>query len=198
MKTTRTPRFDNAWHKAIAMYPDENDRRALTEAIRKYQLDGIEPDLPPALMVAFAFLRPTIDRRRRNAEKARNRREMNRKNATTSGGRENKAHVMTEPRKLSGNPTMLTDMYGARLLNDKTRLLHIASESGRRCRKRVTVDDVIRNISFFNDYLLHSTEKVDSEEAYVTGFQKFLDKLMQLPDIPGRKCRQLSGLTLQL
>lgn len=56
------------------MYPDENDRRALTEAIRKYQLDGIEPDLPPALMVAFAFLRPTIDRRRRNAEKARNRR----------------------------------------------------------------------------------------------------------------------------
>lgn len=198
MKTTRTPRFDDAWHKAIAMYPDENDRRALTEAIRKYQLDGIEPDLPPALMVAFAFLRPTIDRRRRNAEKARNRREMNRKNATTSGGRESKAHVMTEPRKLSGNPTMLTDMYGARLLNDKTRLLHIASESGRRCRKRVTVDDVIRNISFFNDYLFHSTEKVDSEEAYVTGFQKFLDKLMQLPDIPGRKCRQLSGFPLQL
>lgn len=46
MKTARTPRFDNAWHKAIAMYPDENDRRALTEAIRKYQLDGVEPDLP--------------------------------------------------------------------------------------------------------------------------------------------------------
>ena len=74
MKKTRTPRFDKFWQKIIELYPDAADREALTTAIRNYQIDGIEPQLPPALMLAFLFLRPTIDRRRRNAEKARARR----------------------------------------------------------------------------------------------------------------------------
>ena len=71
---TRNPRFDKSWHDTIALYPDIADREALTTAIRDYQIDAVEPELKPALMVAFNFFRPTIDRRRRNAEKARLRR----------------------------------------------------------------------------------------------------------------------------
>ena len=67
MKTLqRTPRFDRHWDEVIAIYPNESDRLLLTSAIKQYQLDGTEPQLPPELMVAFEFLRPTIDRRARN------------------------------------------------------------------------------------------------------------------------------------
>ena len=67
MKThTRLPRFDRQWEATIAIYENETDRRLLTSAIKDYQLNGTEPQLPPALMVAFEFLRPTIDRRARN------------------------------------------------------------------------------------------------------------------------------------
>lgn len=87
---------------------------------------------------------------------------------------------------VTGSPTLLTDMYGERLENDRDRLLRIASEASRRYRKSVTVKDVVRNISFFNDYLFHSTEKVDSEEAYMRRFVDFFGKLMALPDIGKR------------
>lgn len=184
MKTARTPRFDNAWHKAIAMYPDEKDRRALTEAIRKYQLDGVEPDLPPVLMVAFAFLRPTIDRRRRNAEKARNRREAKKKKEEKTAVTNNECKIRKPVTDgVAGSPMMLTDLYGSRLENDRARLLSIASETGRKCRKNITVDDVVRNISFFNDYLFRSADKVDSEEAYMKRFIDFFINLMRLPSI---------------
>lgn len=192
MKTHR-PRFDKAWHEAIALYPDAADREALTAAILDYQTDCTEPILPPALMVAFNFLRPTIDRRRRNAEKARLRREAN---ACAPRLVEPAAETEAEPGKLedkpshgcavTGSPTLLTDMYGERLENDRDRLLRIASEASRRCRKPVMVKDVVRNISFFNDYLFHSTEKVDSEEAYMRRFVDFFGKLMALPDIGKR------------
>ena len=70
MKTTnhtqRLPRFDRQWEDAISRLADLHDRELLTEAIRRYQLDGTEPDLPAELAVAFEFLRPTIDRRARN------------------------------------------------------------------------------------------------------------------------------------
>ncbi len=62
----RIPRFDRRWDEIIALYPDESVRVLLTSAIKRYQLDGTEPQLPAELMVAFEFLRPTIDRRARN------------------------------------------------------------------------------------------------------------------------------------
>lgn len=166
------------------MYPDENDRRALTEAIRKYQLDGVEPDLPPVLMVAFAFLRPTIDRRRRNAEKARSRREVKKKKEEKTAVTNNECKIRKPVTDgVAGSPMMLTDLYGSRLENDRARLLSIASDTGRKCRKNITVDDVVRNISFFNDYLFRSADKVDSEEAYMKRFIDFFVKLMRLPSI---------------
>lgn len=75
--TTRPPRFDKHWDEIISLIPSITDREAFAEAIRRYQLDGTEPDLPPELAVAFEFLRPTIDRRARAREKARQRRERN-------------------------------------------------------------------------------------------------------------------------
>lgn len=68
MNTTRPrpPRFDKQWDAAIGRLPSLTDRETLTEAIRLYQIEGTEPQLPPALAVAFEFLRPTIDRRARN------------------------------------------------------------------------------------------------------------------------------------
>lgn len=192
MKTHR-PRFDKSWHEAIALYTDAADREALTAAILDYQTDCIEPTLPPALMVAFNFLRPTIDRRRRNTEKARLRREANAcaprpvepaaETLTVSDKREDKP---CQGCAVTGSPTLLTDMYGERLENDRDRLLRIASEASRRYRKPVTVKDVVRNISFFNDYLFQSTVKVDSEESYMRRFVDFFGNLMALPDIGKR------------
>lgn len=75
--TTRPPRFDKQWSQTIIDNLDKADGEAFAEAIRRYQLDGTEPDLPPGLAVAFEFLRPTIDRRARAREKARQRRERN-------------------------------------------------------------------------------------------------------------------------
>lgn len=75
--TTRPPRFDKHWDEIISLIPSITDREAFAEAIRRYQLDGTEPELPPELAVAFEFLRPTIDRRARAREKARQRRERN-------------------------------------------------------------------------------------------------------------------------
>lgn len=75
--TTRPPRFDKQWSQTIIDNLDKADGEAFAEAIRRYQLDGTEPDLPPELAVAFEFLRPTIDRRARAREKARQRRECN-------------------------------------------------------------------------------------------------------------------------
>ncbi len=72
--TSRPPRFDNQWTETITAHLAADDAELLTNAIRRYQLDGILPDLPPMLMVAFGFLRPTIDRRSRAREKARERR----------------------------------------------------------------------------------------------------------------------------
>lgn len=75
--TTRPPRFDKQWSQTIIDNLDKANGEAFAEAIRRYQLDGTEPDLPPELAVAFEFLRPTIDRRARAREKARQRRERN-------------------------------------------------------------------------------------------------------------------------
>ena len=61
--TSRPPRFDKQWSETIAANLLATDAELLTNAIRRYQLDGTLPDLPPLLMVAFGFLRPTIDRR---------------------------------------------------------------------------------------------------------------------------------------
>ena len=77
MKTTATsrpPRFDKQWTENIAANLPAAEAGLLTDAIRRYQLDGTLPELPPLLMVAFEFLRPTIDRRARAREKARTRR----------------------------------------------------------------------------------------------------------------------------
>ncbi|MBO5297023.1 MAG: hypothetical protein J6B03_05455, partial [Candidatus Homeothermus sp.] len=72
--TAATSRFDKQWSETIADNLPAADAGLLTEAIIRYQLDGTLPDLPPMLMVAFGFLRPTIDRRARAREKARERR----------------------------------------------------------------------------------------------------------------------------
>ena len=61
--TSHPPRFDKQWSESIAANLPAADAGLLTEAIIRYQLDGTLPDLPPMLMVAFGFLRPTIDRR---------------------------------------------------------------------------------------------------------------------------------------
>lgn len=46
MKTRqRIPRFDRRWDEIIALYPDESARVLLTSAIKRYQLDGTEPQL---------------------------------------------------------------------------------------------------------------------------------------------------------
>ncbi len=63
--TPRAPRFDRQWTELINLLPDEDDRKLLTDAIVKYQLDATEPNLPAHLAVAFGFIRPTIDRRAR-------------------------------------------------------------------------------------------------------------------------------------
>ncbi len=60
---SRAPRFDRQWAELINLLPDKNDRKLLTDAIIKYQLDTTEPHLPAHLAVAFGFIRPTIDRR---------------------------------------------------------------------------------------------------------------------------------------
>ena len=72
--TSRPPRFDKQWTETITAHLAADDAELLTNAIRRYQLDGTLPELPPLLMVAFEFLRPTIDRRARAREKARERR----------------------------------------------------------------------------------------------------------------------------
>ena len=72
--TSRPPRFDKQWSESIAANLSAAEAGLLTEAIIRYQLDGTLPELPPMLMVAFEFLRPTIDRRARAREKARERR----------------------------------------------------------------------------------------------------------------------------
>ncbi len=73
--TLRAPRFDRQWTELINMLPDENERKLLTDAIVKYQLDATEPDLPTHLAVAFGFIRPTIDRRARARMRRRERTE---------------------------------------------------------------------------------------------------------------------------
>ena len=86
MKTTATsrpPRFDKQWTENITANLPAAEAGLLTEAIIRYQLDGTLPELPPMLMVAFCFLRPTIDRRARAREKARERRL--RKQSITAG-----------------------------------------------------------------------------------------------------------------
>ena len=71
---SRSPRFDKQWTENITANLPAAEAGLLTEAIIRYQLDGTLPELPPMLMVAFEFLRPTIDRRARAREKARERR----------------------------------------------------------------------------------------------------------------------------
>ena len=66
--TSRPPRFDKQWSETIADNLPAADAGLLTEAIIRYQLDGTLPELPPLLMVAFEFLRPTIDRRKQSAQ----------------------------------------------------------------------------------------------------------------------------------
>lgn len=173
MKKTRTPRFDKSWQETIELYPDAADREALTTAIRNYQIDGIEPQLPPALMVAFLFLRPTIDRRRRNAEKARARR-----NTSTPDTPELEK---TAVRATVISPYMLVELYGRRIESDPALQSRIAADVSEKCRCRVTAADVARNVGFFNDYLLYTTDVVDSEESYMSSFRAFLRKLMSLP-----------------
>ncbi|PWL59191.1 MAG: hypothetical protein DBY35_10900 [Bacteroidales bacterium] len=173
MKKTRTPRFDKSWQETIELYPDAADREALTTAIRNYQIDGIEPQLPPALMVAFLFLRPTIDRRRRNAEKARARR-----NTSTPDTPESEKPA---PRATVISPYMLVELYGRRIESDPALQSRIAADVSEKCRCRVTAADVARNVGFFNDYLLYTTDVVDSEESYMSSFRAFLRKLMSLP-----------------
>lgn len=184
---TRNPRFDRSWQDAIALYPDAADREALTTAIRDYQIDATEPELKPALMVAFNFLRPTIDRRRRNADKARQRRlkEKEVQDETVKPAGQPTAESPKNEEKHSHTPVMLTDMYGSRLENNQRLLNSIASEMSVKCRKRVTKEDVIRNISFFNDYLFQSTKKLHSEECYLKEFKSFIHKLLLLPDPSG-------------
>lgn len=173
MKKTRTPRFDKSWQETIELYPDAADREALTTAIRNYQIDGIEPQLPPALMVAFLFLRPTIDRRRRNAEKARARR-----NTSTPATPESEKPAA---RATVISPYMLVELYGRRIESDPVLQSRIAADVSEKCRCRVTAADVARNVGFFNDYLLYTTDVVDSEESYMSSFRAFLRKLMSLP-----------------
>lgn len=173
MKKTRTPRFDKSWQETIELYPDAADRDALTTAIRNYQIDGIEPQLPPALMVAFLFLRPTIDRRRRNAEKARARR-----NTSTPDTPELEK---TAVRATVISPYMLVELYGRRIESDPALQSRIAADVSEKCRFHVTAADVARNVGFFNDYLLYTTDVVDSEESYMSSFRIFLQKLMSLP-----------------
>ncbi|MBO5296086.1 MAG: hypothetical protein J6B03_00690, partial [Candidatus Homeothermus sp.] len=81
--TSRPPRFDKQWSESIAANLPAAEAGLLTEAIIRYQLDGTLPELPPMLMVAFEFLRPTIDRRASAREKARERRL--RKQSITAG-----------------------------------------------------------------------------------------------------------------
>lgn len=173
MKKTRTPRFDKSWQETIELYPDAADREALTTAIRNYQIDGIEPQLPPALMVAFLFLRPTIDRRRRNAEKARARRNTSTPDIPESEKSAARATVIS--------PYMLVELYGRRIESDPALQSRIAADVSEKCRCRVTAADVARNVGFFNDYLLYTTDVVDSEESYMSSFRAFLRKLMSLP-----------------
>ncbi len=80
----RAPRFDRQWTELINLLPDENDRKLLTDAIVKYQLDATEPDLPPHLAVAFGFIRPTIDRRARARMRRRERMEKQRQAEATA------------------------------------------------------------------------------------------------------------------
>ncbi len=61
----RAPRFDRQWTELIDMLPDENERKLLTDAIVKYQLDATEPELPLHLAVAFGFIRRARARMRR-------------------------------------------------------------------------------------------------------------------------------------
>ncbi len=75
----RAPRFDRQWTELIDMLPDENERKLLTDAIVRYQLDATEPELPPHLAVAFGFIRPTIDRRARARMRRRERMEKQRR-----------------------------------------------------------------------------------------------------------------------
>ncbi len=79
----RAPRFDRQWTELINLLPDEDDRKLLTDAIVKYQLDATEPELPPHLAVAFGFIRPTIDRRARARMRRRERLENQRRAGAT-------------------------------------------------------------------------------------------------------------------
>ncbi len=77
----RAPRFDRQWTELINLLPDENERKLLTDAIVRYQLDATEPQLPAHLAVAFGFIRPTIDRRARARMRRRERMEKQRRAA---------------------------------------------------------------------------------------------------------------------
>lgn len=66
---TRAPRFDREWKEMIDLLP-ESRRSVMEQAIRDYQLTGIEPDgLDGAEMMAFLLIKKIVDRRakQRNA-----------------------------------------------------------------------------------------------------------------------------------
>ncbi len=76
---------------------------------------------------------------------------------------------------------MLVELYGRRIESDPALQSRIAADVSEKCRCRVTAADVARNVGFFNDYLLYTTDVVDSEESYMSSFRAFLRKLMSLP-----------------
>ncbi len=70
---SRTPRFDREWKEIIALLPEQ--RQSLMEqAIRDYQLTGVEPNhLDGAEMMAFLLIKKIVDRRARLREVRRRR-----------------------------------------------------------------------------------------------------------------------------
>lgn len=61
----RTKKFNQEWAEAIALLP-RNLQQSLTDAIRSYQNEGIEPEgLHPIAQALFIVIRPTIDARAR-------------------------------------------------------------------------------------------------------------------------------------
>lgn len=61
----RTKKFNQEWADAIALLP-QNLQQSLTDAIRSYQNEGIEPEgLHPIAQALFIVIKPTIDARAR-------------------------------------------------------------------------------------------------------------------------------------
>lgn len=116
----RTKKFDQEWAQAIALLPT-NIQQPLTQAIRCYQNEGVEPkDLHPVAQALFIVIKPTIDvRARRCAYQKQRRQRINRSCLQQSAAPELQKTSEPQPLKLKSQEAPVIETSTPAIITDK-------------------------------------------------------------------------------